>query len=155
MIQEGKWMPESYLALDNRAPLKELSDDLVVLGGAELRLELALGSAVHHALVALPVGEKHCQRRCSRTTAVLPGNEVCLLVGDEDLEAADDLGEGHALVLLPVLDGLLAVGEDHEVVLGALEVDLDLGGVSAHDGGCVCGMRWWWWVVEVVGGELR
>lgn len=56
-------------------------------------------------------------------------------MGNEDLEAADDLGEGNALVLLPVLDGLLAVGEDHEVILLALEVDLDLGSVSAHVGG--------------------
>lgn len=67
------------------------------------------------------------------------GSGLGLLVGDEDLEAADDLSEGHALVLLPVLDSLLAVGEDHEVVLSALEVDLDLGSVSAHIGGCMGG----------------
>lgn len=45
----------TYLALDNGALLKELGDHLVVLGSAKLGFELALGSAVEHALVALPV----------------------------------------------------------------------------------------------------
>ena len=53
-------------------------------------------------------------------------------MGDEDLEAVDDLGEGNAPVLLPVLDGLTALSEDNEVVIVALEVDSDLGSVSAH-----------------------
>lgn len=61
-------MAESYLALDDSAPLKELSNDLVVLGGAELSLELALRSAVHHALVALPVEGKYCQPNSSNNT---------------------------------------------------------------------------------------
>lgn len=53
-------------------------------------------------------------------------------MGDEDLEAVDDLGKGNAPVLLPVLDGLTALSEDNEVVVVALEVDSDLGSVSAH-----------------------
>lgn len=61
-------------------------------------------------------------------------------MSDEDLEAADDLGEGHALVLLPVVDSLDAVGEDDEVVLVALVVDLDLGSVSAHVDGVLVGV---------------
>lgn len=48
----------TYLALDNGALLKELGDHLVVLGSAELGFELALGSAVEYALVALPVKEE-------------------------------------------------------------------------------------------------
>ena len=53
-------------------------------------------------------------------------------MGDEDLEAVDDLSEGDALVLLPVLNSLSALSEDNEVVTVALEVDSDLGSVSAH-----------------------
>lgn len=49
----------------------------------------------------------------------------------KDLPAIDDLCEGHAGVLLPVLDGLGALDEDDEVVAVALEVDLDLLSVSA------------------------
>lgn len=133
----------TYLALDNGALLKELGDYLVVLGSAELGFELALGSAVEHALVALPA-------MGSVSHAVtLPGlrfivhwsvRKSSLLVRDEDLEAADDLGEGHALVLLPVVDGLDAVGEDDKVVLVALVVDLDLGSVSAHVDGVLMGV---------------
>ena len=60
------------------------------------------------------------------------GVERDLLVGDEDLEAVDDLSKGNAPVLLPVLDGLTALSEDNEVVAVALVVDSDLGSVSAH-----------------------
>ena len=64
-----------------------------------------------------------------------------LLVGDKDLEAVDDLSERHALVLLPVLNGLDALDEDNEVLAGALVVALGLGGVSAHVG-CVGGAKY-------------
>ena len=53
-------------------------------------------------------------------------------MGDEDLEAVDDLGKGNAPVLLPVLNSLSVLGEDNEVVVVALVVDSDLGSVSAH-----------------------
>jgi hypothetical protein len=62
--------------------------------------------------------------------------DLGLLVGDEDLEAVDDLSERHALVLLPLLNGLGALDEDNEVFALALVVALGLGGVSAHVG-CV------------------
>jgi hypothetical protein len=70
-------------------------------------------------------------------------------VGDEDLEAVDDLGEGHALVLLPLLHGLGALDEDDEVLALALVVALGLGGVSAHVG-CCGGWLGWVCVVLVV-----
>ena len=67
-------------------------------------------------------------------------------MGDEDLEAVDDLSKGDALVLLPVLNSLSALSEDNEVVTVALLVDSDLGSVSAHVDvwwrgcvGCCCG----------------
>lgn len=67
-------------------------------------------------------------------------------MGDKDLEAVNDLGKRNAPVLLPVLDGLSALGEDNEVVAVALEVDSGLGSVSAHfdvfGGGCVGLMKW-------------
>jgi hypothetical protein len=73
-------------------------------------------------------------------------------VGDEDLEAVDDLSERHALVLLPLLNGFGALDEDNEVLALALVVALGLGGVSAHVG-CVggdwvwVGSVWcWWWI---------
>lgn len=53
-------------------------------------------------------------------------------MGDEDLEAVDDLSKRNAPILLPVLNGLAALSEDNEVVAVALEVDSDLGSVSAH-----------------------
>jgi hypothetical protein len=66
----------------------------------------------------------------------------CLLVGDEDLEAVNDLGKRDTLVLLPVLNGLSALGEDNEVVVVALVVNSDLGSVSAHLGMCLGGLCW-------------
>jgi hypothetical protein len=72
-----------------------------------------------------------------------------LLVGDEDLEAVNDLSKGDTLVLLPVLNGLSALSEDNEVVVVALVVDSDLGSVSAHLdmclGGCVGLVKWYRW----------
>ena len=59
-------------------------------------------------------------------------------MGDEDLEAVDNLSKGNALVLLPVLDGLAALDEDDEVLALALVVAPYLSGVSAHVG-CVGG----------------
>ena len=72
-------------------------------------------------------------------------------MGDEDLEAVDDLSKGDALVLLPVLNSLSALSEDNEVVTVALEVDFDLGSVSAHVDVCWRGsedvvvLLWWWY----------
>ena len=71
-------------------------------------------------------------------------------MGDEDLEAVDDLGEGNAPVLLPVLNGLAALSEDNEVVVVALEVDSDLGSVSAHVDVCWSGSGWFVVVVVVL-----
>lgn len=55
-----------------------------------------------------------------------------LLVGNEDLEAVDNLSKRDALVLLPVLDCLAALNEDDEVLALALVVAPDLSRVSAH-----------------------
>lgn len=55
-------------------------------------------------------------------------------MGDEDLEAVNDLSERDALVLLPLVDSCSALGEDNEVLVVGLEVDLGLGSVSAHVG---------------------
>ena len=79
------------------------------------------------------------------------GKSQNLLVGDEDLECADDLGERDALVGLPILCRLCIVDEDDEVLVLALVVDLGLlTFASGHDCGVgmecgvVCGL------VEVV-----
>ena len=66
-----------------------------------------------------------------------------LLVGDEDLEAVNDLGKRNAPVLLPVLNSLTALSEDNEVVAVALVVDSDLGSVSAHVDAC-WRFEWGW-----------
>lgn len=58
-------------------------------------------------------------------------------MGNEDLPAADDLSERNRLVCLPVTDGLGRVDKDNVVVVGTLEVDLDLSSVSSHIDGCV------------------
>lgn len=58
-------------------------------------------------------------------------------MGNEDLPAADDLGERDRLVGLPVTDGLGRVDKDNVVVVGTLEVDLDLSSVSSHIDGCL------------------
>ena len=60
--------------------------------------------------------------------------QVDLLVGDEDLERADDLSERDALVGLPVLGRLRIVDEDDEVLVLALVVDHGLlCSASGHD----------------------
>jgi hypothetical protein len=129
------------------ALLKDLDHSVLLLGGAELSLEGALGGRVVGALVAVPVAMSalllllyvyHCIG--VRYTSMV--GWLGLLVGDEDLEAVDDLGEGHALVLLPLLNGLGALDEDNEVLALALVVALGLGGVSAHVGCCGGWLVW-------------
>lgn len=68
-------------------------------------------------------------------------------MGDEDLEAVNDLSKGDAPVLLPVLNSLSVLGEDNEVITVALVVDSDLGSVSAHVDVCWrgCGVGGLWW----------
>lgn len=58
-------------------------------------------------------------------------------MGDEDLEAVDDLCKRDAAVLPPVEDGLAALCKANEVVVVALVVDSDLGSVAAHVDGCL------------------
>lgn len=65
----------------------------------------------------------------------------------EHLEPADDLGQWQSVVaLLPVLDSLLRVDDDHEVLVLALVVALDLSIVAAHCDGFE-GYRWSWKVL--------
>jgi hypothetical protein len=66
------------------------------------------------------------------------GAQAVLLVSNEDLEAADDLGERNAGVALPVLDSLGAVDEDNEVLSLALVVDLVLHSIAASHFEWVC-----------------
>lgn len=47
---------KSYLALDDVALLKDLNNDVLLLGAAELGFESALGGSVEGALVAVAVG---------------------------------------------------------------------------------------------------
>lgn len=58
-------------------------------------------------------------------------------MGNKNLPAADDLSKRNRLVGLPVTDGLGRVDKDNVVVVGTLEVDLDLSSVSSHIDGCV------------------
>lgn len=78
-----------------------------------------------------------------------------ILVGDEDLESADDLSKRNRFVGLPLLCRLHILNEDDEVLVLALVVDLGLWYFStSHDCGFwffVC--RWWcdwYWVVRFV-----
>ena len=61
-----------------------------------------------------------------------------LLVRDENLPPVHDLRQRHRLIVLPVLNSLYTVDEDHEVVLSALVVHLGLRVVSARHDGCSC-----------------
>ena len=47
---------KSYLALDDVALLKDLNNDVLLLGAAELGFESALGGSVEGALVAVAIG---------------------------------------------------------------------------------------------------
>jgi hypothetical protein len=135
-----------YLSLHEVALLKDLDHGVLLLRGAEFGLESALGSRVEGTLVAVPVSMSALLFRCMCTIARW---WLGLLVGDKDLEAVDNLSERHALVLLPLLNGLDALDEDNEVLAVALVVALGLGGVSAHVGCVVSG--WFGLVVCGVG----
>jgi hypothetical protein len=112
-----------YVAL-----LEDLLNDLILVRGAELVLECSLAGGVKDTLVAVPVTT---QLDKASGYAIACGD---LLVGGEDLEAADDLGKGDGGVALPLLNSLDVVNEDNEVLGGALEVDLGLGSVAtSHD----------------------
>lgn len=142
-------MAESYLALDDVALLEDLDNDVLLLGAAELGLKSALGGSVECALVAVAkvrlLAMLYFNLLCRlKMDHGANGENMCdLLVGDEDLEAVNDLGERNAPVLLPVLNGLSALSEDNEVVAVALVVDSDLGSVSAHVD--VCWRVEWGW----------
>jgi hypothetical protein len=53
----------------------------------------------------------------------------------KDLEASHDLSQRYATVILPFLDGLLALDEDDKAVGRSFEDDFALGAVSASHGG--------------------
>jgi hypothetical protein len=54
------------------------------------------------------------------------------LVACEDLEAADHLRQWNGgVAALPLVEILLAVKEDKEIVIGALEMHLELGSLAA------------------------
>lgn len=53
---------------------------------------------------------------------------------NEDLPTANHLRERDRAIGLPVLNSFGGVDEDDEVVVGSLEVNLDLGVVSTHIG---------------------
>ena len=59
-------------------------------------------------------------------------NERIVLVGHEDLEPADYLGQRNRPVLAPVLYRLNVIDHDNEVLLFALVVDLGLRAVSTR-----------------------
>jgi hypothetical protein len=66
-------------------------------------------------------------------------------VRNKDLEGADNLCKWDRLISLPVLGRLDIVDEDDEVLVLALEVDLDLLYVSASHGCDVIeGLVWGW-----------
>jgi len=142
---------ESYLGLNEVALLKDLDNSILLLGAAELGLKGALGGGIESALVTVANMMLALMFHCMCTIALAPRRSrwrLGLLVGNEDLEAVDDLSKGDALVLLPVLDSLAALDEDDEVLALALVVAPDLSGVSAHVG---CGgwvvVGWIWWCV--------
>lgn len=93
---------------------QDLLDHGVLVAGAKLVLERALGGGVEGALGTLAVGGK-------------------------DLEGRDEVGEGHGGVLEPLLVVVDVVDEDDKVLVGALEVDLCLGSLAASHFGCVGG----------------
>lgn len=112
----------TYLCSLDVALLEDLLDDLVLVRCAELVLECALAGGVQDTLGA--VAGDYVRRFCP---SILWANS---LVGNQDLETADDLGKGNAGVLLPLLDSLAAVDEDNEVLGLALVVDLGLSSVA-------------------------
>jgi hypothetical protein len=76
-----------------RALLDDLLDDGLLVVGAELVLQRGVRGAVEAALGAVP-GRGGQRVRRGRGG----GGERCLLVGDEDLEGAHDVGERDGLV---------------------------------------------------------
>jgi hypothetical protein len=81
------------------------------------------------AKVMSPLNQSKRNDRCSVG--------ACLLVCDKDLEGGDEVCHWDGLVTLPLLEGLDIVQKDNEVVLVALEVDLDLRSFALdHFGGC-------------------
>ena len=121
----------SYLGLKDVALLKDLLDNLFLLVSSELVVELAVGGSVKDTGGALSDG-------LISVGGVWRGSWPCrhVLVRYENLPAADNLSKRNRLVGLPVTNGLSRVDKDDVVVVGSLEVDLDLGGVSSH----ICGV---------------
>lgn len=72
----------------------------------------------------------------------------------KDLESSHDLSQGDAAVVLPVLDGLLALDEDDEAVRRSFEDDFALGDVSASHG-VWCLVCWWCFVNKLWVTERR
>jgi hypothetical protein len=107
------------------ALLKDLDNSVLLLGGAELSLEGALGGRVVGALVAVPVA----------MSALLLLLYVYHCIGVRYTSMVGWLG-------LLVGDGLGALDEDDEVLALALVVALGLGGVSAHVGCCGGWLVW-------------
>lgn len=122
-----------YLCCLDITLLEDLLDDLILVRSAELILEGTLACCVQDALGA--VANIHVRLASSML------NGVDVLVGDQDLKAADNLGERNAGVLLPLLDSFCAVNEDDEVLGLALVVDLGLLSVATSHVDCLFGLR--------------
>ena len=65
-------------------------------------------------------------RRRKRDEVIWTHRQECLLVSDENLERRDELSHGHAGIVLPLLVILKVIQEDDEIIILALEVDLNL-----------------------------
>lgn len=99
---------KTYRHLLQIALLQNLLNGILCVLGAKLVLEHRLGRGRVDALAAL-------------------------LVGGEDLEDGNDLGQRSRLVAEPLVVVVLAVDEDEEVLfVAALVVDLELVGTAAH-----------------------
>lgn len=136
-----------YLGLNDLSLLDDLSDDVLLLGGAELVLELAFRGGVEDTLGAVPGSRcqcllhwTHCRRHrlLPLQCAACNRNGVHLLVRDEDLPAIHDLRQRDGLVGLPVLGDLRILDEDDVVVVLALVVDLCVLRIAPHGCCMVC-----------------
>lgn len=123
---------KTYLRLLQRPLLQNLLNHLVIHRRAKLALEDPLGGAVVGSLGTLPIHTETCQHLAPQQRK----EEQNIPVRHKHLERRHHLRQRHRLVAEPLLVVGRAVEEDEEVVVGALVVDLGLGGFSADH---VCG----------------
>lgn len=124
----------TYLSVLQRPVLQDLRHTLILVACAKLILESRLASRIVGVLGPVSVGSmRSWSSQCQPSNARQDVNGrhlTNLLVGNENLEATDNLSQWNRPITLPFLHCFWIIHQDYKVVLFALVMNFRLAGTS-------------------------